>query len=106
MEVKRYRLTLAFIVILIIIVSIFAIYYAKKNNNLKENIYTGASEYMYYLKEYNDQIGIYRANEENPFRVIEVYTFNLPSVDQYELENGIYVQDDEKLQMIIEDYES
>lgn len=106
MEVKRYRLTLVGIIILVIIASLFAVYYKNNKNKPEENTYTNSTEYMYYLKEYNNQIGIYRANEDKPFRIIDVYTTNLPSVDQYELKSGIYVQDDEKLQMIIEDYES
>lgn len=112
MDIKRYRFALVGIIILVIITSIFAIYYKNNQNNKlknefeKENIQTNISEYMYYLKEYNSQIGVYRASEDEPFKVIEVYTFNLPSVDQHELRQGIYVEDEEKLNMIIEDYES
>jgi len=79
-EVNRtkYRITLMGIIILVIIASIFAVYYFNTN----------------------------KSNEKEPYQIIDVYIYNLPSLDQQELKSGIMVQDDDKLRMIIEDYES
>jgi glucan phosphoethanolaminetransferase (alkaline phosphatase superfamily) len=105
LDSKRYRITLVGIIVLVIITSLIAIYYYSNKNNT-EQARTNSVEYKYYLKEYNNQIGVYKTNEDKPFRTIDVFVFTLPSVDQQELKTGILVQDDDKLRMIIEDYES
>lgn len=105
MNVKQYRISLFVAAILIIIVCIFAVYYAV-NQKKPAAPSTQGSEYQYMLKEHDEQIGVYRTGEVMPFKMLDVYTFNLPVADQYELVEGIFVQDDKKLQTIIEDYES
>ncbi len=84
----------------------FAVYYSNTNKTNIEGKGVAAEEYMYYLKEYNGQIGIFKSSEKEPYQIIDVYIYNLPSLDQQELKSGIMVQDDDKLRMIIEDYES
>lgn len=107
MNIKRYRITLVGIIVFVIIASITAVYYYNyANQKPTEQAQTNRIEYKYYLKEYNDLIGVYKMHEDTPFRTIDVYVYTLPSVDQQELKTGILVQDDEKLRMIIEDYES
>lgn len=109
MNAKRYRAALSGIIILVIIATMFAIYYFTTNKTLPDEISTDKNvkgEYMYLLKEYNEQIGIFRADEQTPFSIIDVYVYNLPTVDQSELKEGVFVLDDSKLKTIIEDYES
>lgn len=104
---KIYRIILGFVIVSVIIASIIGVYYSLNKNEISnENIRADANEFMYILKEYENKIGVYKANETEPFKVIDVYVNNLPSVDQYELKSGISVQNDDKLRMIIEDYES
>lgn len=109
MNAKRYRAALSGIIILVIIATMFAIYYFNTNKTLPDEIDADKNikhEYMYFLKEYNEQIGIFRTDEQTPFSIIDVYVYNLPTVDQSELKAGVLVQDDTKLKTIIEDYES
>lgn len=107
MDVKRYRQILWAVILCVIIASLTAIYVAiQKQNQEQEMKSVTTQDYAFYLKEYNNQIGIFRTNETEPFDAIDIYIYNLPSVDQYELKDGILVKNEEMLRMIIEDYES
>lgn len=106
MRTRIYRISLAVVAILVIIASIFAFNYINTKNSLPEDSIVQANEYMYYLKEHEQKIGVYKVNETSPFKTIDVYVSTLPSVDQQELKNGIMIQNDSKLKTIIEDYES
>ena len=105
MNVTRYRVVLISMIFLISTL-IFTAGAKFTSNSEEQLIINTAPEFMYYLKETEEKIGIYKYNENDPFRILDVYTYTLPYADQYELESGILVKDDEKLNMIIEDYES
>ena len=61
---------------------------------------------VYLVKTYNGKIGIFRAETDKPFRVLDVNVNSLPKADQELLRSGISVQSSEELQTIIEDYVS
>ncbi len=106
MHVKLYRVSLLIIAIIVIIASIVAFNYINQSKNIPDPNMVQANEYMYILKEHEQKIGVYKTNETSPFMTIDVYVKTLPSVDQQELKSGVMVQNDDKLKMIIEDYES
>lgn len=106
MNVKKYRAGLLLSAVLVTIICIIAVVYTRYTQKKYDNPTIHTPQYQYVLKEYDEQIGVFKANEDMPFRMLNVYTFNLPIVDQYELKEGVLVQDDEKLRIIIEDYES
>lgn len=106
MRVKLYRVSLAIIAGIVIISSIIAFNYVTQNKSAPQDNMVQANEYLYILKEHDQKIGVYKANEDSPFMTIDVYINTLPSVDQQELKSGVMVQSDDKLKTIIEDYES
>lgn len=60
----------------------------------------------YTVKEYKGHIGIFYNDERIPYQEIDVEISSLPSLDQELLRNGIKATDTNKLNGIIEDYES
>ncbi|MFZ2537908.1 MAG: hypothetical protein WAX04_03290 [Oscillospiraceae bacterium] len=106
MRIKTYRVSLVIIAVLVIITSIVAFNYINQSKIIPDDSIVQAKEFMYYLKEHEQKIGVYKTNETSPFMTIDVYVKTLPSVDQQELKSGVMVQNDDKLKMIIEDYES
>ena len=61
------------------------------------------SKEEYTVKEYKDKIGIFKSTEDEPFIVLETYTFILPDRDRALLREG-FVVDCDKLYSVIEDY--
>ena len=106
MRVKAYRACLVLVIVFVLVATIAVFQLeGEKTQPMEKNTRT-VSTYQYVLKEYEDKIGVYKINEEEPFRIIDVFVSTLPSSDQIDLKDGIYVQNDDKLKMIIEDYES
>ena len=60
----------------------------------------------YTVKEYEGHIGVFYNDESIPYQEIDVDVSSLPQVDRELLKNGIKVTDTDKLNSIIEDYES
>ena len=58
----------------------------------------------YYLIDYMGRIAVIKSGEETPDIIFDVYTKTLPSTDRESLTKGIYVEDIESLEKIIEDY--
>lgn len=106
MIIKRYRIVLASVAVLVLIACIAAIYYTNLNKSIPNQSIDRESEFMYYLKEHEQKIGVYKTNEDSPFMTIDVYVSTLPYVDRVELTEGVKVLDDNNLRQIIEDYES
>lgn len=106
MRAKSYRIVLLLVMILVIIAAFAAIQSQQFPIRQSDGNARTAAVYPYQLKEYEGKIGIYRTGEDKPYRVIDVYVSTLPAADQIELRDGIYIQSDEHLQRIIEDYES
>lgn len=106
MRTHIYRASLITVAISVMIASGAAIYYTKQSENIAKKSISRETQFMYYLKEHEEKIGVYRVNEETPFKTLEVYVNTLPYVDRIALSEGIEVADDEKLNVLIEDYES
>ncbi|MEG0691709.1 MAG: hypothetical protein RR444_01350 [Oscillospiraceae bacterium] len=106
MRVKLYRISLLIIAVIVIIASIVAFNYMNQSKKNSEKNILPTNDFMYVLKEHEQKIGVYKANETSPFMTIDVYVKTLPSVDQQELKSGIMIQNEDKLKTIIEDYES
>lgn len=60
----------------------------------------------YTVKEYEGHIGVFYNNEDTPYQEIDVEVSSLPKADQTLLKDGIRVTDVDRLNSIIEDYES
>ena len=106
MHIKLYRVSLIIVAVIVIIASIVSFNYIKPKENHAENFNMPSDEFQYLLKEHEQKIGVYRANETSPFMTIDVYVTNLPALDQEDLKRGIMVKNDDKLKMIIEDFDS
>lgn len=105
-QVKTYRAVLLSIAALVMLASFVAFLYHQSTSPTSEKSQVPAVTYQYCLREYEEKIGVFRVNDDKPFMTIDVYISTLPSVDQMDLKEGIYVEDDEKLRMIVEDYGS
>ena len=111
MKAKAYRAGL-FLVMLLVIVAATAAWGLHSRSQGADPAVLSAGDrrsvaaYRYYLREYEGKIGVFRMNETTPYRVLDVYVSTLPSVDQLELRQGVYILDEAKLRVILEDYES
>jgi len=65
-----------------------------------------ALDYLYLVKQYNGNIGVFNAGEDTPFKVIETDVSLLPSFDRIALEDGIEIYTEGELDSIIEDFDS
>ncbi len=61
---------------------------------------------IYTVKEYEGRIGVFYNDDPTPYQEIDVDVFSLPAADQEALSTGIKVYSTDKLNQIIEDYES
>lgn len=61
---------------------------------------------VYTVKEYEGGIGVFCNDEIIPIQKIDVDVFSLPTADQELLKEGIKVYSVDRLNQIIEDYES
>lgn len=104
MKTKVYRIFLLLVAAFVLAALFFALRYAWVGQASAGN--EAAEGYAYLLRVHEGKIGVFRAGESEPFRVLEVYVSTLPVLDQSELSEGVYIQNEEKLQVIIEDYES
>ena len=71
-----------------------------------ETIATPSTIPAFTVKEYYGHIGIFKKDETTPYHEIDVEVDSLPEADQELLRKGIEVDSQEKLNSIIEDYES
>jgi len=60
----------------------------------------------YTVKEYEGHIGVFHNDDRTPYQEIDVDVSSLPVADRELLKDGIKVSDANKLNSIIEDYES
>ncbi len=58
------------------------------------------------LKEYEGVIAIFKIGEDVPSELTNIETKYLPSIDRMELKNGIYMENNEELAMMLEDFGS
>ena len=101
---KRFAYRLALMLLMLIIAAAAAVVSAAGR---REPPPASAEEHAYLLREYQDQIGVFRPENADPVRMIHVDVDTLPAADQLELRGeGIPVPDEEKLLSLIEDLES
>ncbi|MCL2014184.1 MAG: hypothetical protein FWG69_04265 [Oscillospiraceae bacterium] len=60
----------------------------------------------YIIKEYREKIGIFGENEDELFKVLDVYVDTLPRKDRDDLKKGIKIFSGEELADRIEDFDS
>ncbi len=58
----------------------------------------------YSVKEYKGCIAVFKRGSEKPLRTTEVSVKTLPEADQKILKNGIFAENNEQLNEILEDY--
>ena len=58
----------------------------------------------YIVREYEDMIGVFVDDSDNPVQVYEVDVNSLPDLDRELLAQGMYAFDDAALQRLLEDY--
>jgi hypothetical protein len=61
---------------------------------------------VYTVREYEGRIGVFYNDENVPYQQIDVDVTSLPTADQDALRAGIKVYSTDKLNQMIEDYES
>ena len=61
---------------------------------------------VYTVKEYEGRIGVFHNDDSTPYQEIDVDVSSLPEADQKLLKDGIKAYSTEKLNSIMEDYES
>ncbi len=69
-----------------------------KISNSKEN-------YEYVLKDINGKINVFKKGTEAPIDILEKETSILPPYDRELLSQGIYIENIEQLNKILEDYD-
>ena len=66
----------------------------------------GEPEYMYIIKEHDGRVAVYPAGEAEPEFVLDVLVRYLPDLDRRQMQEGIPVEDYDKLVALLEDYSS
>lgn len=79
---------------------------SQENSEIPTMASRSSSLNTYTVKEYEGHIGVFYNNESTPYQEIDVDVASLPQADQVLLKDGIRVTDIDRLNSIIEDYES
>lgn len=61
--------------------------------------------YRYVLKTKENQIAVYEIGEDIPIQLLDVIPSTLPYLEQAALDSGIYVETEEELKKLIEDFQ-
>lgn len=89
------------------------LYYSTANENSSQE-YIGnsnapvisTSQSIYIVREYKGMIGVFAEEDDDPLYTVDVSVATLPEADQKMLAAGITVRGRERLNSILEDYES
>ena len=76
--------------------------YTSSEHNSTEDTPT----HIYTVKEYSGRIAVFKRDDSEPIRIIDVYTSTLPEEDVEKLRQGINIGSDAELQQVIEDFSS
>ena len=79
---------------------------SQENNRNSSSPPVSSSQTVYIVRVYKGQIGVFAENEETPSQIVDVPVDILPEADQKMLKDGITVRGEDKLNSILEDYES
>ncbi len=63
-------------------------------------------EYMYIIKEHEGRVAVYPAGGNEPELVLDVLVRYLPDLDRRQMQEGIPVEDYDRLVALLEDYSS
>lgn len=102
-SLRSYRILLAGILAAVCIAAGAAIFVLVPKNREADTVQ--ASNFAYYLKEYDGKIGAFHTGDTTPFYTLTIPPEVLPETDRAELKEGIYVEDEARLRQIIEDFE-
>ena len=75
----------------------------KQNISLNNESKTSSNILSYEVKDFNGNIAVFSFDDEQPIKIIDVYTANLPKADQEMLLKGIRVKSLSELDSILED---
>ena len=82
----------------------FSIFSLNKNKP-QEAITEENENFKYLIKELEGKINVFQVGKEKPLITLEKEIEYLPEYDQKMLKNGIYVENLEKLNKVLEDYD-
>lgn len=94
---------------LIMVVASFVVVIAstpKHNANLSSSITSAQKTGSYYLRAFDNRIGIFKAGSDQPEQIINVYISSLPPEVQDQINAGIFCKDNTELLQRIEDFTS
>lgn len=97
------------LIICTLIVCLFFVVFIIKTYSPKKEISSEITTYPvtgYLLGEYEGKLATYSTNSDVPIEVFDVYVSSLPVEDIEEIEEGIYANNEEALQSLIEDFTS
>ena len=108
---KILYITLATICPLVVGLTTFSLLFLNKKTELKE-IETKEdaknnkeNSYKYVVKEVEGKINVFENGKETPIETIEKEVEYLPEYDKKILKDGIYVENPQELNKVLEDYE-
>jgi hypothetical protein len=105
MKIKIITLVSAFIIAVTSFVVVFASA-PKIKDNSNSLISSAQTKNGYYLREFDNRIGVFEAGSNQPQQVLDVYISSLPLDAQKLIKAGIHCKDKTQLLQRIEDYTS
>lgn len=90
------------IVLLISVIISASLSAATANSN--SEIINPPQPVTYIVKDYNGKIAVFENGSDTPFRITDTYTKNLPQEDKMLLSEGIYIDNDKDLALLLADY--
>ena len=106
---KFFYPTLLIISTITTIYTLFFILFNNKIQNTKEIFNSSSSQeqknYKYIVKNISGKINIFENGNSNPIGILDKEIDYLPEYDQKMLKQGIYIENFEQLNKILEDYD-
>ncbi len=103
MTKQIFKIIFAFLTAFLVV----ALLFSKKQMGKKPSKEETTTNISYYIvSEYNGQIAVFINDDKTPVKIYDSYVSTLPQKDQVTLKEGIKVETQEELQLIIEDYTS
>jgi hypothetical protein len=106
---RRNRKVLKAVKILILCVLLLSLaVFAKTGNNAENKNYKADEKtaVSYKISDYDGRIAVFNASNNEIIEVFDVYLSSLPYDEQNEIKSGIFAQNKQELQKIIEDFTS
>ena len=87
----------------ILINSVLIFKTTSKENITNNETKTSNNILSYIVKDFNGNIAVFNSIDENPIKIMDIYTTNLPKADQEMLLKGITVKNQSELDALLED---